>query len=984
MAVREAEENLDDERDGDPVIERPPDDDPDTLRLKATVRSRLFGRKSEELRIGRFVVLKRLGEGGMGVVYAAYDAELDRKLAIKLIRADPAEAASEQATARLLREAKSLARVSHPNVVQIYDVGTHGDEVYVAMEFVEGETLADWMQRADPHPWRDVLAKYIQAGRGLAAAHHAKLVHRDFKPANVIVSDGGEVRVLDFGLARRVLRDGAVELTPAPRVGQSALNVTITHAGTKLGTPAYMAPEQHLGTEITARTDQFCFCVGLWEALYGERPFGGKNLTSLAVNVAQGKLRRPPKGTQVPDWLRKVVTRGLAVEPDDRFPSMDALLAELSRDPGARRRRLLIVAGIVAAVGGTLGASYVVRQQASQVCQRGQARLAGVWDDARRAKVRESLLATSAPIAAETWTRVETRLDEYVGGWVEQYTDACTANQAGEQSDEMLDLRMRCLDRRLDAVRAQVEVLTQADETVVEQATTAVAQLPALGLCGDTEALSAQIKPPDDPNLAAEVQRLREELAQSDALAESGKFSEALDIASNAMMDAEALDYLPIRAETRLRKGETELELELYGEAEKTLASAYWVGVEAEHDEVAAAAASGRMIALAQLERQAEALEWAQHAKAVVSRIGSGGEAEARFRASYGYVLSTQAKYEEAEEEFERALELYKSLFGENHPRVAAVVTRIGIVKIRKGDHPQARALFQEAVQILETGLGPGHPHTARPLRGIGGTYRREGKLAQARAAYERAIAVSEAAFGPDHISAARTLLSLGVLSRQEADYEVAEANYRRALKIYEASRGKEHRDVARALSNLGVLYEVQERYEEALGVQEQALAMRQKVVGNEHPDTADSFDNVGEIYGHLGRHDRALEHHQRALDIREKAIREKGMDPYHEKVARTAGLVGKALLALDKHDEAMIFLEKAVWTFERNTTAPRTALAASRFELAKLLWERPTDRQRSLGLARKARETYAAESKAGSALKRVDAWLADRSHPSE
>ena len=328
---------------------RPSEDDPDSLRLKATVKGKLFGtEKAEKVRIGRFVVLKRLGEGGMGVVYAAYDSELDRKIAIKLLHPEASiDGSTDQATARLMREAQALARVSHPNVVQIYEVGAHGSEVYVAMEFVDGVTLSEWLSSTKDPPWREVLDVFIPAGRGLAAAHAKKLVHRDFKPANVLVAEDGQVRVLDFGLARRVRSPRAAsDLTKTnTQSGASNLNLTITNAGVRLGTPAYMAPEQHLGDDVDARTDQFCFCIALYEALYGQRPFPGNNMTALAMNVTQGKMHRAPKGSKVPDWLRRIVVRGLEVDPENRWPSMEALLEQLGRDPGAKRRRMWLILG---------------------------------------------------------------------------------------------------------------------------------------------------------------------------------------------------------------------------------------------------------------------------------------------------------------------------------------------------------------------------------------------------------------------------------------------------------------------------------------------------------------------------------------------------------------------------------------------------------------------------------------------------------------
>ncbi|MBX7079849.1 MAG: protein kinase [Nannocystaceae bacterium] len=291
--------------------------------------------------IGRFAVRRKLGEGGMGVVFAAYDAELDRDVAIKLLRSSAADAAP--ARARLLREARAMAKLSHPNVITIYDVGTFDDRIFIAMELVHGVNLRRWLKHR-PRTWRGVLERFCDAGQGLAAAHAAGIIHRDFKPDNVLVGDDGRVRVLDFGLARRVDVDRELtpEATPPGAAGRSALvspaegaaadvveRLTVT--GAVMGTPAYMAPEQWRGLAIDHRTDQFAFCVALWEGLFGQRPFGGTGAAAIATRVMGGELRRPPEDRPVPTWLLRVLRRGLSVDPDARFPSMGELLDVLTR-----------------------------------------------------------------------------------------------------------------------------------------------------------------------------------------------------------------------------------------------------------------------------------------------------------------------------------------------------------------------------------------------------------------------------------------------------------------------------------------------------------------------------------------------------------------------------------------------------------------------------------------------------------------------------
>jgi serine/threonine protein kinase len=300
------------------------------------------------LTLGRYELADRIGAGAMGVVYRADDFELGRQVALKLLhRPDDA------LTDRLRREARSMAQVNHPNVVAIYDVGIADGTTYIAMELVSGTSLRLWQQQ--PHSVAEIVEAYIAAGRGLAAAHAAGIVHRDFKPDNCLVGNDGRIRVTDFGLA-------AARPTSDPRPVQ----LQLTSTGSVLGTPAYMAPEQFTGGNVDPRTDQFNFCVALYEALYGSRPFAGRSFDELGANVCEGKARPPPAGSRVSGALRAIVLRGLRVRPGDRFPTMDHLLAQLGRDRARPWRWTAIIAAVVAGVLG-LGqiADLVVRDRVS-------------------------------------------------------------------------------------------------------------------------------------------------------------------------------------------------------------------------------------------------------------------------------------------------------------------------------------------------------------------------------------------------------------------------------------------------------------------------------------------------------------------------------------------------------------------------------------------------------------------------------------------
>ncbi|HEX8950565.1 MAG TPA: protein kinase, partial [Polyangia bacterium] len=397
-------------------------------------------------RIGRYVLISSIGQGGMGVVFLAYDPELDRKVALKLLKLGKLGTTGKQ---RLLREAQALARLSNPNVVPVYDVGTVDEQAFVAMEYVEGQTLKRWLKT--PRAWRDVVAVMRDAGRGLAAAHAAGLVHRDFKPDNVLIGADGRVRVVDFGLAREVDDlSNPSGVTPADRPDGRPIRETrvpkrsssgssrdehhslsqVTRADQIIGTPAYMAPEQVANGACDDRADQFSFGVTFYEALYRQRPYDvtdtidGDALLTIAdkrKHPARSVAVEPPRHTDVPSWVQRIVMRALSHDPIHRFPSMDALLAALDKDPAVTRRRVATVAAMVVVLG--LGAVGFVRGQAAKrrLCEGAPDEVQKAWSPEARERVRLAFAKTNlsyAELASSTLARL---LDQYAVDWSNQY-----------------------------------------------------------------------------------------------------------------------------------------------------------------------------------------------------------------------------------------------------------------------------------------------------------------------------------------------------------------------------------------------------------------------------------------------------------------------------------------------------------------------------------------------------------------------------------
>ncbi len=424
-------------------------------------------------RVGRYVILDWLGEGGGGVVYGAYDPDLDRRVALKLLKV--AEGSSEEASA-LLREARALARLSHPNVVRVHDAGTFDDQVFLAMELVVGKNLRAWLRDVRPAT-SDVMRAMVRAGRGLAAAHAAGLVHRDFKPENVLLGDDGRARVADFGLAR--LESAA-------------------HEGGRVvaGTPAYMAPEQKAGGAVDARTDQYAFCLTLEEALAA---------TSRGVS---------PR-------VRAILTRGLRAAPEDRYPSMDALLADLTRAPERRLRRLAIGAALALLLlgGAAWGWSRLVTSPAAMCAARAD-RVTSAWSTRDREDLARAFRATNAADADSVATRVTSALDAYAAAWRGAAKDACEATHVhGEQSTDLLATRDACLDARLEELAALTRELAHADASLVAHAKDAPRTLESLAACAATRELVARGRgaPSHD------VLEARKELAEIEARAAVGR-----------------------------------------------------------------------------------------------------------------------------------------------------------------------------------------------------------------------------------------------------------------------------------------------------------------------------------------------------------------------------------------------------------------------------------------------------------------------------
>ncbi|MFV8752968.1 protein kinase domain-containing protein [Nannocystaceae bacterium ST9] len=780
--------------------------------------------------IGRYVVLDRIGRGGMGEVYSAYDPELDRKLALKLISIDEIEReAGDQA--RLLREAQATAQLNHPNVVTVHDVGTHAGRVFVAMEFVGGGTLRDYVDRG-PHPWREVLDRFVAAGRGLAAAHRAGLIHRDFKPANVLVGDEGRLRVADFGLARKLDEsDPAIDVgvqarAHSPSSKASSLSTRLTMTGARLGTPAYMAPEQYEGSEVDARADQFGFCVALWEALHGERPFAGDHLAALMLAIAEGRIREPPRSARVPTWLRKVVARGLAVDPGDRWPDMDALLVALGRD---RSRRSLgwALAGTLGLMLAALTSAVLIEREpaAIDVCEGAEQAFADAFDDDDRAAIGQRFADSGAQATAAL---LLPRLDAWTDEWHLGWREACEATHVRhEQSEELLDRRMSCLERRRRRFAAFIELLRNGEGTLTREALAALAAVGSPAQCSERDELLARMPPPSEPERRATIERLAGELDEIAMLLEANELVRAEQRLTALAPELEAADWPPLLAELHALRGDTLGRRREFERADPELTLAIDQAIAIGDDRLAVHA----------LADQAEYLgEWkpdANHgirllgiADALIERLGGDPAERSRVAVARSRVYVIESQWESALAAAEQALG--QAALAEPEPGMLTA----------NAEHALGMAMFRLGRYDL------GRPHV------------------------ERALALWTATLGPTHRLIAKAHNALGLYAFVLEQPDEAIAHFEAQLPLVVALHGPEHIEIADVRANLGNAYVIANRYADARTQLEQAIAIRVRVYGPGSLYVGHARANLANVLRKLGDLDGALEQAEAALAI--------------------------------------------------------------------------------------------------------------------
>lgn len=798
--------------------------------VQACVETELLGEAVNPVRLGRYRILRPLGAGGMGRLLLASDPDLDRQVALKLIV--PALARSAEARQRIVAEARAMARLSDPNVAQVYEVSEADGQLFVALEYIQGSNLRAWLD-AEARPWPEVVDKFRQAGSGLAAAHDKGITHRDFKPDNVMVQSDGRVRVVDFGLAQ----SGREALaTNAEHDAPFLLDEQVTRTGARVGTPAYMAPEQWEGSLVDAQTDQFAFCVALFEAVAGHRPFDGTDERELRAAHAQATLTAWPK--RAPAWLRRALVRGLSNDPARRWPDMRALLAVL--DP-ARRKRRSMVAGVGVLI--VASASVGLSLPSDDPCAAAGSPIIETWDKTRAAAISEAMLAAAPTWGGASAALMVERLDRQAQAWTVAARGVCAAEQAGDLADATSS--QRCLtdahDQLADTVAetldgdpallvssvARAELLVDPKrclgtvdhppptgiDDVREQIVTIERSLGAMSVPAGSESYLVAIRRGYEaveaitsaldhvtPSLAARAGWVsgRLNLADGDSKQAERYFRRALGAAraadDEALAAAITIELIYAVGRDRERFAEAE---DLADEATGMLAAL------GEPPLLRARLDSHRASAIAHAPEADRAHAVTLHERALATTLETLGPAHPQtiaIEGNLGAALNYAGRAEEAEQRLREALTMANDSWGATHPRTATLLGTLGLARMRQGDLPGAHGYLLQSLEIRRQRLGDTHPQVDSARYNLASVLRRQQRHDEALLLLEPALARAkqrdDARVGPWWVATGESALAVGNMERA---HEALTA----ALRVFERT-GASAADYARVRLALG------------------------------------------------------------------------------------------------------------------------------------------------------------------------------------
>lgn len=908
----------------------------------AAVEARMFASvaEPEPVALGRFELRDRVGEGGMGIVYGAWDPDLGRRVAIKVVRPG---ATGDVSGARLLGEARTLARITHPNVVTVLDAGRTGHRVWIAMEFVD-ETVAQWLQTAPP---RDaVLDAFAQAGRGLAAAHGAGLVHRDFKPSNVLLRSDGRAVVADFGLAQLVDTD----------------------AGSRAGTPFYMSPEQYDGRPVGPRSDQFSFCVALYDALFEEHPYRGESIAERQVSSERGRLRRPADGElkSVPRTITAALERGLARDPADRYPSMEALLQAVFKPSPLRRRSGALVVGAA-----TLGSAVFVlaTQGGPPSCDATAEAIDGVWNPQWQQSVRSALEAIETPSATALADSVADAADRYTTEWKQMRVEVCEAARKEEPQDEVLiDRQVACLDRSREHLRAVVVQLADADASSLSHVQTAMATLPALTRCAQAQQLRTRVELPRDAAQARAVAQVQSELSDVAAQLSFGRYQEALRAIGRLRRDADATGYAPVRATALRFEGQILIYSGDPTNGARLLEESALLAEVAGNDYDVVQCSIHLIRHYANHEPGSSSAEaWYRRGEASLQRVGAPPNLAARLWIARAVALNLGGEFKQAQDIAAHAGELARASPKQDPVLMGNIESIQGAIFFNAGDIDGALRAFQSAEATFRAAHHDSRRRRVAIHQNMGSVYFAKGDVEAAGQEYATAYDVALTMYGPDSPKLADYLYNLGSVDATQGNFDRARERFERVRQMYVDERGPDHPYVAAIDDQLGYVAMDDGQPELACEHFERAYRMKVANLGSDHPDLAHSLSGLADATLAAGRPVEAMAVQEQVLALYRRTIGEDS-DVY---AASQAQLAEAAIAASDlptAREAAADALTKAL-----ALNVPHT-IARSRMALAQATW--PVDPAAARGFAAEVLESAeTAEQRAN-----AEAWLVD--HP--
>jgi len=819
--------------------------------------------------LGRYVVLDVVGIGNMGVVYAAYDPDLDRRIAVKVLH-EQADRHRELAW----REAKSMARINHPHIVAVHDVGLAANRVFVAMEFVEGVTLRTW-QNEEGHGWREVVARYLDAARGLSAAHDAGIVHRDFKPDNVLVGSDGRVRVSDLGLAAvtnlSTTSDGDPDLTGG------------------VGTPRYMAPELHAGDPATPKSDQFAFCVALYEALYREHPFDGHSGAELAESTEAGRVRSAPTGSAVPLALRRTLLVGLAPDPRSRHADMASLIEALRSMRHRRRTPTAVALGLA-----TVAIGYaVVERDDEPACV--QQDLTTVWNDEVRGRLGEHLSRANLPQETPLL-----RLDEFAASWSAVHYETCLATRERRtRTTADLELSGACLEQRRIELEALVEVFEGRPQGT-DELLVAIESLRAPSRCRDVEALKIEGTAP--------ASRHRRQLARAEALVRTGDHEGGLAIATTVLESAHAERDHASEAAALLVAAWADLYAGRAVSAEERLHETL-----AHAEQAAVPSLRWRAMVLLvfavgyQQSRYDEGERWAELAEALTDRAGVDEMEQARLLRYRAIIASERGRYEKAESLLRDVLTRIERADRTDHPLYSKTHLELGRTLLGLTRVEEAEAAFRRGLERDLRRLGPDHPDVANAAHGLGDALDRLERPFDARQAFAQALRIYRLRYGDrDHRSAGVQLALARLELDARTDVEAAERAVAAAKNGLEASGRAKTPLYMKTLVAQARLRLWQERADDAITAYADALELGD-TIHPEHP-------YLDAVRYELGRLLRRQGNPKRARPLLETSLAAAQSDPERRRELRVSTLIelGQLEIDLGAADSASAYLDRA------------------------------------------------------------------------